>query len=623
MTTKDQPDERFAALERRIGALEEDLARAHARANLEHDRLRAFQDLSVALASSLKREPLIQHITTHVTRLLDAERCCLYLYEAGTKVLSTTVRVNHHEERLEVALGQGIVGLVAASERPLNLRDAYKHPSFDPRYDKLTGYRTRAMICRPLFGYQHKLIGVLQVMTKRVGDYFTLDDEQTLESVAVQAAMSMENSSLYLEVMSNNLELQETQRKLETKMSELDTLFSIEREMTGIDDEDLLLAGIARQIAPAVGCEVVALALSRGDHEAVWVFRAKDEVSELVRMSAGAGFLGHVARTGRSLMANDHDAPLDVGEEEAAFLKGVVSSFACVPFLMGGESVGALAVYNKTNGERRFAEEDVKLLTLIGGQVGRAVQRIRAREEELNANRLSVVGQLLSGVLHDLRTPLSIIAGNAHLMTDEDDPAERAECAGAIQRQIHVLSEMTREILAFARGELTLLLRTVQLTGFLDELAEMLRAEFAGRRIELVVDAAYRGPLRMDEMKFRRLVFNLARNAREAMSDGGTFSVRVSFDEATEEVCFAFTDTGAGIPPEIRDRLFGQFVTSGKKDGTGLGLAIVKRIVEEHGGSVDFESKLGEGTTFFVRVPREGPAASTNGEHSTSSHGPH
>ena len=127
--------------------------------------------------------------------------------------------------------------------------------------------------------------------------------------------------------------------------------------------------------------------------------------------------------------------------------------------------------------------------------------------------------------------------------------------------------------------------------------------ELAGKNVELVVDARYRGAARFDEVKLKRVFANLARNAAEAMPHGGRFEVTA--DRVEDTLIFAFRDTGHGVPKEIRGRLFESFVTRGKASGTGLGLAIVKKIVGEHGGRIEVETAEGEGTCFTISFPFE------------------
>ena len=162
------------------------------------------------------------------------------------------------------------------------------------------------------------------------------------------------------------------------------------------------------------------------------------------------------------------------------------------------------------------------------------------------------------------------------------------------------MSGMTREVLQFARGETTVLVRKVYLHRFIDELVTQLNHALAGRSIELQVDARYTGLAFFDEQKILRLAHNLARNAAEAMTGGGRFTVLTDLHD--ESLVLEFSDDGPGIPPELEGRLFELFA-SGKEGGTGLGLAIVKKIVDEHGGKISYSSVSGEGTTFRVLLP--------------------
>jgi signal transduction histidine kinase len=208
---------------------------------------------------------------------------------------------------------------------------------------------------------------------------------------------------------------------------------------------------------------------------------------------------------------------------------------------------------------------------------------------------------MISGMLHDLRTPMTLVSGYAEMMIEETDSGERKRDADIILKQLDQMSGMAKETLAFARGDTDLLLRKVYLNKFVDELAEYLAKDLEGKKIELKVTAAYKGVARMDEGKIKRAIYNIARNAAQAMPEGGKFTVAV--DKEEDKLVFRLSDTGPGIPEEIAGRLFQSFVTSGKKDGTGLGLAMVKTMIEQHGGDVSCKSRAGKGTTFTLRIP--------------------
>src|SRR5262249_23196297 len=160
-----------------------------------------------------------------------------------------------------------------------------------------------------------------------------------------------------------------------------------------------------------------------------------------------------------------------------------------------------------------------------------------------------------------------------------------------------------REVLEFARGERSILLRKVYLTKFFEDIERQLVHEIAGTRVKLAMEIEDRGVARFDEAKMTRVIHNLARNAIEAMGEeGGKVTIR-AFREGNQLV-LRFSDTGKGIPKEIERHLFQSFVTAGKRRGTGLGLAIVKKIVDEHGGSITVDSS-DRGATFTLRFPQD------------------
>jgi len=204
-------------------------------------------------------------------------------------------------------------------------------------------------------------------------------------------------------------------------------------------------------------------------------------------------------------------------------------------------------------------------------------------------------------VVHDFRTPLTVISGYTELMATEPDETQRQQYAAVVDKQFEHLHAMMRETLAFARGERELLIRKVYLQKFASETEAYLRQEFKKSPVRLRVLPHYTGPARFDESKLRRVVFNLARNAVEAMPSGGNFLF--SIDREADDLVLRFEDDGPGLPPEIADRVFQSFTTSGRPEGTGLGLSIVKRIADEHGGTVKVESAPGKGTRFEFKIP--------------------
>ena len=136
---------------------------------------------------------------------------------------------------------------------------------------------------------------------------------------------------------------------------------------------------------------------------------------------------------------------------------------------------------------------------------------------------------------------------------------------------------------------------------FVTAVREMLLPETEQYGATLVINAEYTGTARFDESKVKRVLFNLARNACQAMGQGGTFTWTVR--RSGELLVFECSDTGPGIPKEMEGRLFETFASHGKVDGTGLGLAMAKKIVDAHCGQITCLTSSGQGTSFRIELP--------------------
>ena len=364
--------------------------------------------------------------------------------------------------------------------------------------------------------------------------------------------------------------------------------------------------------ARVMGCEYAGLFLpDESGFGPVWYSSSTpdEDLVHLPRVALGDGVLGRTASRGRYMYLrgstfDELDVPRSLCEEAQI----VVEDAVCVPLVDGANTTGALALVNLRGADHRDEEADEKLSVLLSAQIARAVTRNAQRRDAQLTDRLMTIGQMLSSVLHDLKGPMTVISGYSQLMAQIDDGAERAEMAESIRRQVHQFNDMTREVMAYVRGERRVFARKVYLQLFVDAVTEVLEPEFDGGEVLFVVENEARNRGYFDERKMMRVVTNIARNARQAMKGGGTVKWVLS-DVSDGGVLFRIEDNGPGIPESIRDTLFEAFTTSGKPEGTGLGLAIVRRIVEDHGGSVSFTTRTGAGTCFNIRLP--GPPEET------------
>jgi signal transduction histidine kinase len=585
----------FQGLSEQIHALEHAVGR-------QEERFQAMMDIGRAIGSTLDLDELLALVMGRVTRLLVAERSTLFLLDPRTGELWSKIAQGETSREIRLPAGRGVAGWVAKHGEAVNLDDVYQDSRFNPEVDRLTGFVTRCLLAVPVRAKSGDVMGVVQALN-REGGVFSPDDQRLLEVLASQAAVALENAQMYRAVKHQNLELARTQRELNALVAELDVLYDIEKRISAAQTLEQLLDGILARAIQLTESAAASLVLESEEGGDLFFKAALGEKGEEVKrhtLHPGEGIAGWVAHEGKPLIVNDvqREHAFDPRIAKRVGYKPV--RVLCVPVSLEGRVIGALELLDKA---RDYGEGDLKVITLIAGQAARAITLGRDREEAERRQRLAVIGQMISSVVHDLRTPMTVISGYAQIMAGEENAAEREKAATIIYKQFDTINAMIKETLAFAKGEKQLLLRKVYLNRFLEELTEYLERDFASQKVELKVQAAFKGAVRMDENKMKRLVYNIARNAVEAMPQGGRFTIATEHDEAARVVLFRFTDTGQGISPEVADRLFQSFVTHGKPNGTGLGLAMVKKIAQEHGGDVTFKSRPGKGTTFTVRIP--------------------
>ncbi len=242
------------------------------------------------------------------------------------------------------------------------------------------------------------------------------------------------------------------------------------------------------------------------------------------------------------------------------------------------------------------------------GELRIAIETMRqqlknAQAKLIHGERLSMIGQMASSIIHDFRTPMSTInLAVANLQQGQDVGREKMELwYGMIRDSVQKMITMAQELLEFSRGEATLNKQEHSVPEFVDLITRSVSLHLEQAHIRLTVEQEYGGKCVFDMDRFHRALVNIITNAQDAMSNGGELRISSSFRNGY--VCFTISDTGQGIPAEIKDKIFDAFVTKGKKKGTGLGLAITKRIIDQHGGMIDVKSEAGRGTTFEVMIP--------------------
>jgi len=226
----------------------------------------------------------------------------------------------------------------------------------------------------------------------------------------------------------------------------------------------------------------------------------------------------------------------------------------------------------------------------------------QAREELIRRERIATIGQLSTSIVHDLRNPLAAIYAGAEMLVDSNLPEEQTRrLARNIYRASRGIQDMLQQLLDASRGKSG----GGEMCGLNEVIAAAWSSVMPGSDaagIELISEVPAGLECRMERARMERVFCNLFENAIEAMPSAGRISVH-SIVEG-DAVVVRVDDTGPGISPSVRGRLFQPFVTAGKKNGLGLGLALSRQTLLDHGGDMWVESN-GPGARFCLRLPMD------------------
>jgi PAS domain S-box-containing protein len=251
----------------------------------------------------------------------------------------------------------------------------------------------------------------------------------------------------------------------------------------------------------------------------------------------------------------------------------------------------------------------VNVSRLTGAQKGYVLvlenitEKKKIEEELFRATKHASVGRLAAGVAHEIGNPLASISSLVQELQTENLTPFASSSLGTINQQVHRIARIVRNLGDFARlypHQKT----PTSLREILENTLNLVRYDKNFKKIEIHTDVQDTPPIKIDPDQIQQVFLNLMLNARDAMPEGGSLDISVRKENGFVEMLFA--DTGAGIDPEVRDKVFDPFFsTKGPAHGTGLGLSICYSIIKDHGGSIELDSEKGRGTRFIIRIPLE------------------
>ncbi len=248
-----------------------------------------------------------------------------------------------------------------------------------------------------------------------------------------------------------------------------------------------------------------------------------------------------------------------------------------------------------------FPVKNNQLNTII---VIRDLTKQKQIEEQMNRKeRLVAMGELASGVAHEIRNPLNTISTITQQLAKDFRPVENADeyysLANLVNKEIKRINKTVQDFLRFSRPE------KISLKEFeLSELINQIQAQYQGmleeKNITFDKSIGWNGKVNWDHNQIQQVLMNLMQNSIDSISGKGKIQLEVRYEE--ENVVIEISDNGAGMPDHIHNKIFNLYYTT-KASGTGIGLSIIQRIIFEHNGTIEFESKENIGTTFIIRLP--------------------
>lgn len=300
-----------------------------------------------------------------------------------------------------------------------------------------------------------------------------------------------------------------------------------------------------------------------------------------------------------------------------------IAAGLCLTYALARRIVKPIETFDRAATEVARQNYDFRLPVAGQDELGRLAATFNsmcaslqsARQELIRQERISTIGRMATSIVHDLRNPLAAIYGGAEMMVDTDlTTPQMKRVAANIYQASRRIQEMLQDLLQIHRGKPGEI-EMCRLAEVVEAATDALRSAAESQKVELAIRIPDDIELPLDRSRIERVFFNLFGNALEMLPDGG--GIMATARLAADDVLIEVSDSGPGISPQIRDRLFQPFVSHGKRTGLGLGLALARQTVLDHGGDMWIDSAPG-GARFHIRLPKAREESGTSFSLSSS-----
>jgi GAF domain-containing protein/CheY-like chemotaxis protein len=567
-------------------------------------------EVTRTLSSALDVEPLLRELMRQIARALGADTVGVWGLDESGQWLSPWRGCHVPAEWVPALEGVrlSIVEHAFYAEGALTRRAVFaREVASDPRIPRFlsTAAPHRSQLFVPILAKERLIGGFIAVWLGEARD-LTPRELALMEAIASQAGAALDNARLF----------EQNRRQVE----ELSVLHALSRAVTGQLDRQVLLEALRRQVPRVLAADHLVVLLvddTTGEAAAALRVRAGRVETDTPRSPRSVGLASVVLATGRPLRSEDQGRDCDGRGLARADVDGP-PIWLGVPMMTGDRVLGVLALSRHegpfTDAEERLATNIADLAALalrsaiLYEERTRAYGELAAAQDHLvRTEKLRALGEMASGVAHDFNNLLAAILGRAQLLLRHVEEPRLRQWLHVVERSALDGAQTVRRLQEFARVRRDEPQVPVDLHEVVREALEITQPRWRqdALRDGVTVEVETRlGPVPRvagDPAELREALTNLILNAVDAMPSGGTLTITSAVVEGHVEV--AVTDTGTGMPAEVREKIFDPFFTTKGPQGTGLGLSMTYGILSRHRARITVDSEEGRGSTFRIAFP--------------------
>ncbi len=570
-------------------------------------QLSTLNEVARDLGSTLELDPLLKRVLDSAVEILNCEAGSLFLVDEETDELIFEVTVGPVAANLvgqRLPPGTGLVGKSVETRQPVIANDVLRSKDWFDKADEQTGFRTEALLVVPMI-VKERVIGVIEVINKRNGMPFTVEDQELLMAFAGQAAVAYENARLYTM----------TDQALAARVEELSVMQRIDRELNASLDVRRAMRITLSWAMRQVGCNAGLIGVLEEDGLRIM---ASDGYQSELQPFTQAYFPVDAPTLRETIESGQPQWYTLTGDlAESGILNGAQSQVVA-PIRREAQVVGLL-VLESTLAMSAEAETASFLARLVDhAAIAISNAQLYAAVEEANRAK----SEFVSMVSHELKTPMTAIRGYTDLLLGGAvGPVNEAQgnFLNTIRFNVDRMQVLVSDLADAARieaGRLRLSFGRVSIQQIVREVIRSAQAQMDAKEQRLFVEIPDDLPeVWGDQGRLIQVLTNLVSNANKYSPVGAEIYITAEHAEnrwdpegVPEVVHVAVRDTGFGIKEEDQHKIFSKFFRAEDEEirnapGTGLGLNITRTLIEMQGGKIWFESKFREGTTFHFTVP--------------------